>query len=177
MTSLSVVSSAAAAGDSIFNVLALGLANIFTGLFLICHNLHALITCRPYHQSANNHNDSTIVGEKDPYSILLGNVKNRVRHCAVVVVSFLCFGVIPLYLFYVLSIKGTDKGHYNAALVLSGTLVCVIALSLAKAYAFKMEKKLQTVLQYTAMAIGASALAFMATNQFRKNGFHELQCV
>lgn len=118
---------------------------------------------------------TTMVPE-DPYQTLLGNRRKVKLHCFVVVVSFIFFGVIPP-LFYGLSFKRTDKGHYKAAVVLAAALVCVIFLSFAKAYAFGM-KRLKTVAEYTGMAIGASALSFIASqiasDLFEKYGFHEL---
>ncbi|AEE85400.1 putative proline-rich protein [Arabidopsis thaliana] len=71
----------------------------------------------------------------------------------------------------------TDKGHYKAAVVLAASLVCVISLSFAKAYAFRMQK-LRTMAEYTGMAFGASAFSFIASrivsDIFEKFGFHEL---
>ncbi|CAL9227115.1 unnamed protein product [Arabidopsis halleri] len=111
-----------------------------------------------------------------PYQTLLGNRRKFKLHCVVVVLSFFFFGAIaPLC--YAFSFKISDKGHYKAAVVLAASLVCVILLSFAKAYAFRMGR-VKTVAEYTGMAIGASALSFIASqiasDIFEKLGFHEL---
>lgn len=118
----------------------------------------------------------TSVEVEDPYQTLLGNRRKFKLHCVVVVLSFFFFGAIPP-LCYAFSFKISDKGHYKAAVVLAASLVCVILLSFAKAYAFRMGR-VKTVAEYTGMAIGASALSFIASqiasDIFEKLGFHEL---
>ncbi|OAP00688.1 hypothetical protein AXX17_AT4G32080 [Arabidopsis thaliana] len=175
ITSLGVVSSAVASGASTLNVISLGLASLSSGLIIICHNLRGLKTNQPRPQSTNT-DHMTSVEVEDPYQTLLGNRRNFILHCVVVVLSFFFFGVIPP-LCYAFSYRITDKGHYKAAVVLAASLVCVISLSFAKAYAFRMQK-LRTMAEYTGMAFGASALSFIASriasDIFEKLGFHEL---
>ncbi|KAL0726840.1 hypothetical protein Bca4012_022933 [Brassica carinata] len=175
ITSFGVVSSAAASGTSTLNVLALGLANLFSGLFIIVHNLYGLFK-RPRYQSWNNDHMPELVSE-DPYEELLGKRNRVILHCFVVLVSFILFGVIPP-LFYGFSFKIADKGHYQeAAIVVAASLICVISLSFAKAYAFGMDK-LKTVAVYTGIAIGGSALSFVASQHardvFSKYDVHKL---
>ncbi|KAG2319330.1 hypothetical protein Bca52824_012543 [Brassica carinata] len=100
-----------------------------------------------------------------PYEHFLGNKDNVKLHCIVVVVSFIFFGVIPP-LFYGLSFKITDNGHYEATVFVAASLLCVITLSFGKAHAFKKEK-LKTVAVYTGIAIGASAFSFVASQHVR----------
>ncbi|EOA18302.1 hypothetical protein CARUB_v10006810mg [Capsella rubella] len=52
------------------------------------------------------------------------------------------------------------KGHYKAAVVLVASLVCVVLLSFGKACAFNLSR-FWTVVDYSGMAIGASALSFI----------------
>ncbi|KAJ0251525.1 Glycine-rich protein family [Hirschfeldia incana] len=175
ITSFGVVSSAAASGTSTLNVLALGLANLFSGLFIIIHNLYGLFK-RPRYQSWNNDHMPEQVSE-DPYEELLGKRNRVILHCVVVLVSFIFFGVIPP-LFYGFSFKITDNGYYQeVAIFVAASLICVISLSFAKAYAFGMDK-LKTVAAYTGIAIGGSALSFVASQQardvFAKYDFHKL---
>ncbi|VVA95571.1 unnamed protein product [Arabis nemorensis] len=103
----------------------------------------------------------TIVVAEDPYQILLGNRINVKLHCFVVVASFIFFGVIPP-LFYGLSFKRSNKKHYKAVVVFVVSLLCVIFLSFAKAYAFDMDI-LKTMFEYTGIAIGASTLSFVTS--------------
>lgn len=113
----------------------------------------------------------------DPYEELLGKRNKVILHCFVVLISFIFFGVIPP-LFYGFSFKITDKGRYQeAAIFVAASLVCVISLSFAKAYAFGMDK-LKTVAAYTGIAIGGSAVSFVASQHardvFSKYDFHKL---
>ncbi|KAL0688717.1 hypothetical protein Bca4012_088394 [Brassica carinata] len=175
ITSFGVVSSAAASGTSTLNVLALGLANLFSGLFIIIHSLYGLFK-RPRYQSWNNDHMPELVSV-DPYEELLGKRNKVILHCFVVLISFIFFGVIPP-LFYGFSFKITDKGRYQeAAIFVAASLVCVISLSFAKAYAFGMDK-LKTVAAYTGIAIGGSAVSFVASQHardvFSKYDFHKL---
>ncbi|KAF3533875.1 hypothetical protein DY000_02038667 [Brassica cretica] len=175
ITSFGVVSSAAASGTSTLNVLALGLANLFSGLFIIIHSLCGLFK-RPRYQSWNNDHMPELVSV-DPYEELLGKRNKVILHCFVVFISFIFFGVIPP-LFYGFSFKITDKGRYQeAAIFVAASLVCVISLSFAKAYAFGMDK-LKTVAAYTGIAIAGSALSSVASQHardvFAKYDFHKL---
>ncbi|KAL0698291.1 hypothetical protein Bca4012_054413 [Brassica carinata] len=158
ITSFGVVSSAAASGTSTINVLALGLANLFSGLFLI-------ILQRKVGQSTYSLYGLVTSDRFFPYEHFLGNKDNVKLHCIVVVVSFIFFGVIPP-LFYGLSFKITDNGHYEATVFVAASLLCVITLSFGKAHAFKKEK-LKTVAVYTGIAIGASAFSFVASQHVR----------
>ncbi|CAA7027881.1 unnamed protein product [Microthlaspi erraticum] len=186
ITSFGVVSSAAGSGTSTVNVLALGLANLSSGLFLIIYNLYGLVNSQPFNPSANivlltgvqatDSKDDPKAPKPtiDPYVELLGKRKKTTLHCVVVVVSFIFFGVIPLF-FYGLAFKITDNRHYEAAVFVSASLVCVISLSFGKAHAFKMNKP-KTVVIYTGIAIGASALSFIGSQHIRalldKYDFH-----
>lgn len=101
---------------------------------------------------------------KDPYQILLGKKDLALLHFVVVLVSFIFFALIPP-LSYTFSFKIIDKENYKAAVVLAASLVCIISLSFAKAYAFGMDKR-KTVAEYTGIAIGGSALSFIASQYF-----------
>ncbi|CAH8364020.1 unnamed protein product [Eruca vesicaria subsp. sativa] len=165
ITSFGVVSSASASGTSTLHVISLGLANLFSGLCIIIYNLYGLVTSKPIYPYAKI---GHMTDEKatDPYEELLGNRNNVILHCIVVVVSFIFFGVIPPLL-YRFSYKITDNGrHYEAAIVIAASLVCVTSLSFAKAYAFGMDK-IKTVAVYTGIAIGGSALSLIATQYVR----------
>ncbi|XP_056848851.1 membrane protein of ER body 1-like [Raphanus sativus] len=176
ITSFGVVSSAAASGTSTVNVMALGLANLFSGLFLIIYNLYGLVNYTPFLPHGNTDNVADMKEKIDPHKQLLGNKDNAKLHCIVVVVSFIFFGVIPP-LFYGFSFKITDDRYYEAAVFVAASLLCVITLSLGKAHAFEMDK-LKTVAVYTGIAIGASAFSCIASQHVRdlleKYEFHNV---
>ncbi|CAG7898600.1 unnamed protein product [Brassica rapa] len=176
VTSFGVVSSAAASGTSTLNVMALGVANLFSGLFLIIYNLYGLVMSERFFPHANIDNATDMKDKIDPYEQLLGNRDNVVLHCIVVVVSFIFFGVIPP-LFYGFSFKTTDNRYYEASVFVAASLLCVITLSFGKAHAFKKDK-LKTVAVYTGTAIGASAFSCIASQHVRglleKYEFHKI---
>ncbi|CAF2107331.1 unnamed protein product [Brassica napus] len=176
ITSFGVVSSAAASGTSTLNVMALGLANLFSGLFLIIYNLYGLVMSEPFFPHAHIDNATDMKDKIDPYEQMLGNRNNVALHCIVVVVSFIFFGVIPP-LFYGFSFKTTDNRYYEAAVFVAASLLCVITLSFGKAHAFKKDK-LKTVAVYTGIAIGASAFSCIASQHVRglleKYEFHKI---
>ncbi|XP_056853455.1 membrane protein of ER body 1-like [Raphanus sativus] len=174
ITSFGVVSSAAATGTSTLNVLSLGLANLFTGFFIIIHNLHGLFK-RPRYQRLND--DDMPQETIDPYKERLGERHRVILHCFVVLVSFIFFAVIPP-LFYGFSFKITDRGCYQeAAIFIAASLACVISLSFSKAYAFGMDK-LTTVAVYTGITICGSSLSYIASQYavgvFATYDFHKL---
>ncbi|CAN6894917.1 unnamed protein product, partial [Brassica oleracea] len=176
ITSFGVVSSAAASGTSTLNVMALGLANLLSGLFLIIYNLYGLVMSEPFFPHAHIDNATDMKDKIDPYEQMLGNRNNVALHCIVVVVSFIFFGVIPP-LFYGFSFKTTDNRYYEAAVFVAASLLCVITLSFGKAHAFKKDK-LKTVAVYTGIAIGASAFSCIASQHVRglleKYEFHKI---
>ncbi|XP_056852795.1 membrane protein of ER body 1-like [Raphanus sativus] len=174
ITSFGVVSSAAATGTSTLNVLSLGLANLFTGFFIIIHNLHGLFK-RPRYQRLND--DDMPQETIDPYKERLGERHRVILHCFVVLVSFIFFAVIPP-LFYGFSFKITDRGCYQeAAIFIAASLACVISLSFSKVYAFGMDK-LTTVAVYTGITICGSSLSYIASQYavgvFATYDFHKL---
>ncbi|EOA18701.1 hypothetical protein CARUB_v10007279mg [Capsella rubella] len=124
------------------------LANLFSGLFLIIHSLYGLIMFERPSLSSSKDHNITYLKDRQLY-------EDRWE-----------------------TLKRTDKGHYQAAVVLTASLFCVISLSFAKASAFKMEK-LRTVAEYTRMAIGASAVSFIASqlvsDLLKKYGFDEIE--
>ncbi|XP_048599671.1 uncharacterized protein LOC125579841 [Brassica napus] len=130
--------------------------------FLNIYQSHQYICCRGHPYKAL----TTKARHPEEYCI---RRSNRVHHklwCCILRCCFRNFHSI------------TDKGRYQeAAIFVAASLVCVISLSFAKAYAFGMDK-LKTVAAYTGIAIAGSALSFVASQHardvFAKYDFHKL---
>ncbi|KAI7984093.1 Membrane protein of ER body 1 [Camellia lanceoleosa] len=150
MTSLSVVSSAAAADATTMNIVAMGLANLIGGLFIIGPNLREL------------KNEES--GQVDGYKELLGQRKNFLLHATVAVLAFLIFGLIPPVA-YGFSFRQTDDKDLKLVVVAAASLLCIAILAIGKAY---IQKKpnfytyIKTVLYYISMAVMASGISYAA---------------
>ncbi|KZV41418.1 hypothetical protein F511_12146 [Dorcoceras hygrometricum] len=92
ITSLSVISSAAAGGAATFNVLALGVASLVGGFFVIVNNLWELRN-ECIEQSFDN-NVSPEVEQRDRYKQLLGRKENFVLHAIISTQTYIIFGLV-----------------------------------------------------------------------------------
>ncbi|KAL8151348.1 hypothetical protein V2J09_021156 [Rumex salicifolius] len=117
IASLSVVTSAAGADAKTLNIVVLGAANMFGGLFILAHNLRVL-----KHESSN-----------ERYEEVLGQPGHFTLHSVVAVVSYLVFGLIPP-LVYGFSFRESDVRDHKLIVVASASLVCILLLALAKAH-------------------------------------------
>ncbi|KAI7982396.1 Membrane protein of ER body-like protein [Camellia lanceoleosa] len=144
MTSLSVVSSAAAADATTVNIVAMGLANLIGGLFIIGPNLRELRN------------------EESRYKELLGQTNNFLLHATVAVLAFLIFGLIPP-ITYGFSFHHTDDKDLKLVVVATASLLCIAILAIGKAYIQKKPNSyIKTVLYYIGMAVMASGISYGA---------------
>ncbi|KAI4306993.1 hypothetical protein L6164_030227 [Bauhinia variegata] len=93
IASLGVVSSSVGAGAGTLNIIALGLANLIGGLFILGHNLIELKDDHPG-------DDLQQTNTQDQYQELLGHPTNFLLHAVVAVLSFLIFGAVPLVVYW-----------------------------------------------------------------------------
>ncbi|KAI7982394.1 Membrane protein of ER body 1 [Camellia lanceoleosa] len=146
MTSLSVVSSAAAADATTMNIVAMGLANLIGGLCIIGPNLREL------------------KNEESRYKELLGQTDNFLLHATVAVLVFLIFGLIPPVT-HGFSFRQIDDKDLKLVLVAAASLPCIVRLAIGKAY---IQKKpnfytyIKTILYYIGMAVMASGISYAA---------------
>ncbi|KAL5717791.1 hypothetical protein ACHQM5_010756 [Ranunculus cassubicifolius] len=125
ITSLSIVSSAAGGGAGTLNIIALGLANLFGGLFIIAHGLVDL-------KREQYDGDHTEARHMDRYHELLGNKRRFTLHATVAILSYIIFGLVsPLT--YGFSFRVTDNKEYKLIAVAVAALVCITLLAIAKA--------------------------------------------
>ncbi|XP_065636721.1 membrane protein of ER body 2-like [Quercus suber] len=162
ITSLGVVTSAASADATTLNIVALALANLITGVFLIGHHL----------QELKNDQSTVVLNETDEqvdrYQELLGQKRNFVLHASVAILSFLVFGLVPPVV-YGFSFYQSDNRNLKLAVVAAASLLCITVLAIVKAYTQKPSNiYITTILYYLFIGIGASGISYLAGYLVRK---------
>ncbi|XP_073045307.1 membrane protein of ER body-like protein isoform X2 [Primulina eburnea] len=151
ITSLGVVSSAAGGDATTLNILALGMANLIGGFFVICHNLWEL-RCEQTDQ----------VNSQSRYQELLGQRQNFKLHAIVCVLSYLIFGLTPIVV-YGFSFRQSEESELKLVVVGAVSLVCIIALSIGKAYVCRPPKAyIKTVVNFVILGFMASGISYAA---------------
>ncbi|KAH7853917.1 hypothetical protein Vadar_008055 [Vaccinium darrowii] len=152
ITSLGIVSSAAGADASTLNILALALANLVGGLFVIGHNLWDL-------KDDTVETSEQVTTQKDRYQELLGRRENFLLHATVAVLSFLIFGLIPPVV-YAFSFRVSDNVDYKLIAVAGAALLCITILATGKVYVQRPPTNayVKTIIYYIVMGFMASVL-------------------
>ncbi|CAK9158278.1 unnamed protein product [Ilex paraguariensis] len=162
ITSLGVVSSAAAGDAATLNILALGLANLIGGLFVMGHDLWEL----KKYQSGGASNQET--EQVDQYQELLGRRQNFLLHATAAVLSFLIVGLLPPVI-YGFSFRRSDDRDLKLVAVAAASLLCIILLSIGKVYVQRPPKSyITTVVYYVMIGFGVSAVSFAVGNLIMK---------
>ncbi|KAI5679948.1 hypothetical protein M9H77_01175 [Catharanthus roseus] len=146
ITSLSIVSSAAASEATTLNIVALGLANLVGGLVVLFHSLKEL----RYEVS----NEAANGEPKGRYHELLGRRENFVIHTIFAVLSYIVFGLIPPVV-YGFTFRETDDRDYKLLAVAAASLTYTRGQHYFTEYT-------KTVLYYVTGAIAASGIAYAA---------------
>ncbi|KAL3517825.1 hypothetical protein ACH5RR_020414 [Cinchona calisaya] len=150
ITSLSVVSSAAASEATTLNIVALGLANLVGGLIVLAHNLKDL-----------RYGDSSETNESR-YKEQLGGKEHFPLHATIAVLSYLVFGIIPPVI-YGFTFRESNDRDYKLLAVAAASLLCIVILAIAKAYVrgeHKFMEYFKTILYYVTSAVMASGIAY-----------------
>ncbi|XP_040994379.1 membrane protein of ER body 2-like [Juglans microcarpa x Juglans regia] len=161
ITSLSVVSSAASAAAATLNIVALALANLIGGLFVIGHNLLELKNDQSRVTSDETDDEQEAVGR---YQEVLGQKMNFILHASVAVLSFLVFGLVPPVV-YGFSFYKSDERSFKMAAVAAASLACITVLANAKAYVQRPPNwyiYVTTVLHYVVLGVGAAGISYLA---------------
>ncbi|GAB4858653.1 hypothetical protein Ancab_010126 [Ancistrocladus abbreviatus] len=145
ITSLSVVTSAVGADATTLNVLALGVANVFGGLFVLAHSLRVL-----------KHETSV-----ERYEQQLGQIGHFPFHATIAILSYLVFGLMPPIV-YCFSFRKSNNRDLKLATVASSALLCIVLLAIAKAYVRRPPKSyIKTLIYYVGLGIMVSGASFI----------------
>ncbi|XP_072995815.1 membrane protein of ER body-like protein isoform X4 [Typha latifolia] len=154
ITSLSVVSSAAATGTSTLNIFVLGLANLIGGLFLIVHNLFEL-------RDAQDEDVGQTVAQVGRYWMLLGRRGNFRLHAIVAILSYILVGILPP-LIYGFSFQKSNNREYKLIAVAAASLLCVAPLAIGKAHVYPQKTYIKTLSYYLGLGITVAGLSYVA---------------
>lgn len=161
IASLSVVASAVAADAPTLTIVALALANLIGGIFVIGHNLWDLRDdC--YKFSSQQTNQLT----RNKYKELLGRVEHFPLHVFFAILSFFVFGIIPPVA-YGYSFHETNDNDFTIAVVAAASLVCVGLLAVFKAYVDRCADfvgYVKTIAYYLTTAIAVSGVSYVVGN-------------
>ncbi|XP_028117183.1 membrane protein of ER body-like protein isoform X3 [Camellia sinensis] len=171
ITSLGIVSSAAGADAATSNILALGLANLIGGLFIIGHNLWELKNDR--YEGVSSHQ---VTERLDKYQELLGRRENFLLHATVVILSFLIFGLLPPVI-YGFSFRESNNRDFKLIAVAVASLLCVTILATGKAYVQRpLKAYIKTVMYYVIVGFMASCVSYTVGDLIKelleKHGFN-----
>nr|GMC68354.1 membrane protein of ER body-like protein isoform X2 [Ipomoea batatas] len=156
ITSLSIVSSAAAAGTSTLNIFALSAANLVGGFLIILNNLWELKKDCP--EQASNQ----IMEQGDRYGKLLGLRENFVIHAIVIMLSYAVFALVPPTV-YGFSFRKSDDMELKLIAAAAASLLCIIVLATGKVYAQRPPKSyLKTITFYVVLGFLVSGVSFAA---------------
>ncbi|XP_034690466.1 membrane protein of ER body-like protein [Vitis riparia] len=164
ITSLSIVTSAAGADATTLNILALGLANLIGGLFVIGHNLMEL------RNDQSRESTSQTSKEMDRYYRQLGQRENFKLHATVVVLSFLLFGLVAPVTYGFSFLKSGNKDMKLVA-VAAASLLCITMLAIGKAYIQKASNfygYIKTILYYVIAGFMASGVSYVVGDLIKK---------
>ncbi|KAL7003709.1 hypothetical protein U1Q18_004857 [Sarracenia purpurea var. burkii] len=170
LTSLGIVSSAAGADTATLNILALGLANLIGGLFIIGHNLWELKN--DHSGGASNQVTGDVIEQAttqlDRYQELLGRRVNFLLHAIVAIISYLIFGLLPPIV-YGFSFRESDNRDFKLIAVAASSLLSIIILASGKAYIQRPPKAyIKTVLHYVIIGFMASGFSYAVGDLIKK---------
>ncbi|KAJ4971644.1 hypothetical protein NE237_004743 [Protea cynaroides] len=153
ITSLGVVSSAAATDSTTLNIVILGLANLMSGLIILIHNIKEL--------NKDCHGETSQGSSNiDRYQETLGRRENFRLHAVVAVMSYIVFGLLPPVI-YGFSFYSSNDKLYKLITCGAASFVCIILLSIGKAYVQKPPKPyVKTVLNNLLVGLTASGLCY-----------------
>ncbi|GAB4826047.1 hypothetical protein Ancab_008917 [Ancistrocladus abbreviatus] len=153
ITSLSVVTSAVGADATTLNVLAMGVANVIGGLFIIAHNLIAL----KQETSIQRYEEQLV----QRYEEQLGQTRHFRFHATIAVISYLIFGLMPPIV-YSFSFRESNNRYLKLAALASSALLCIFLLAIGKAYIRTPPKSyIKTITYYVGSGIMVSGASFI----------------
>ncbi|XP_052170658.1 membrane protein of ER body-like protein isoform X2 [Diospyros lotus] len=171
ITSLGVVLSAAGADATTLNILALGLANLIGGLFMIGQNLWELKNDHSRSISTETAEDASDQTSKqlDRYQELLGQRGKFLLHATFAILSHLIFGSLPPVI-YGFSFRESDNRDFKLFAVAASSLLCIILLAAGKAYTQRPPRSfIKTVIYYVVAGFMARpGVSYSVGDQIKK---------
>ncbi|KZV41076.1 membrane protein of ER body-like protein [Dorcoceras hygrometricum] len=160
IASLSVISSAAGGGAATLNVLALGVASLVGGFFIIVNNLWELRNeCI---EQAFDNNVSPEIEHRDRYKQLLGRKENFVLHAIISTLSYIIFGLVAPVT-YGFSFRKSDDKEFKLIVVVASSLLCICGLALGRAYVRRPPKPyVKSVVTFVILGFMASGVSYVA---------------
>ncbi|CBI40879.3 unnamed protein product, partial [Vitis vinifera] len=168
IASLNIVTSAAGADATALKILALGLANLIGGLFVIGHNLMELRNDQSGGFSAESADQ--INEETSRYHRELGLRENFRLHAIMTVLSFLLFGLVAPVTYSFSFLKSGNKDLKLVA-VAAASLVCITVLAIGKAYTQKASGffgYIKTVSSFVIPGFMASGVSYVVGDLIKK---------
>ncbi|KAL6606439.1 hypothetical protein ACP70R_042092 [Stipagrostis hirtigluma subsp. patula] len=152
ITSLSVVSAAAASGAKTLDIFIMGIANLIGGLPVIFHNIADLRNLRDA-----NENDERV----GHYWLQLGRRSKYRLHMVIALLSYILFGLLPPVI-YGFSFRKSDNRENKMMVVAAASLACIALLAIGKAHVKRPRTYFTTLLYYLSMGFSASGLSYVA---------------
>ncbi|KAK3128154.1 hypothetical protein QOZ80_6BG0457670 [Eleusine coracana subsp. coracana] len=152
ITSLSVVSAAAASGAKTLDIFVLGIANLIGGLPIIFHNIADLRNL-----GDANENDEQV----GHYWLQLGRRSKYQLHMIIALLSYILFGLLPPVI-YGFSFRKSDNRENKMMVVAAASLACVALLAIGKAHVKRPRTYFTTLLYYLSIGLCGSGLSYVA---------------
>ncbi|XP_066378669.1 membrane protein of ER body-like protein [Miscanthus floridulus] len=152
ITSLSVVSAAAASGAKTLDLFILGIANLIGGLPVIYHNIADLRNTGDVAESSEQ------VGH---YWLELGRRSKYQLHMVIAILSYILFGLLPPVI-YGLSFRTSDNRENKMLVVAAVSLLCIALLAIGKAHVKRPRTYFTTLLYYLSIGFSSSGLSYVA---------------
>ncbi|XP_039841989.1 membrane protein of ER body-like protein isoform X2 [Panicum virgatum] len=152
ITSLSVVSAAAASGAKTLDIFILGIANLIGGIPVVYHNIADLRNTGDVAESSEQ------VGH---YWLELGRRRKYRLHMVVAILSYILFGLLPPVI-YGLSFRMSDNRENKMMAVAAASLMCIGLLAIAKAHVKRPRTYITTLLYYLSIGLSSSGLSYVA---------------
>ncbi|WVZ82985.1 hypothetical protein U9M48_030180 [Paspalum notatum var. saurae] len=165
ITSLSVVSAAAASGAKTLDIFILGIANLIGGLPLIYHNTMNDTSDFPFHKQIADLRSSGDVAESSEqvghYWLELGRRSKYQLHMVIAILSYILFGLLPPVV-YGLSFRTSDNRENKMMVVAAASLLCIALLAIGKAHVKRPRTYITTLLYYLSIGFSCSGLSYVA---------------
>ncbi|CAN6192207.1 unnamed protein product [Urochloa humidicola] len=152
ITSLSVVSAAAASGAKTLDIFILAIANLIGGLPIIYHNIADL------RNTGDVAEHSEQVGH---YWLELGRRSKYRLHMVIAIMSYILFGLLPPVI-YGLSFRTSDNRENKMMAVAAASLVGVALLAIGKAHVKRPRTYFTTLFYYLSIGFSSSGLSYVA---------------